>query len=174
MSNNEMLSALEDLCRKRSSGMLIAATADNHHVRIGLQKGEIVHLATRRVQGAAAIPVIVASSCRSFNFTPGSALQVQPDLPATEVIIKAMRNGQFSESETNFSATPEAAGVAAGTLRIIEKELAEYLGPIAPVLVGELKNEPSVREILKKLSAELPSSAAKEAFLKNVLSKLKV
>jgi hypothetical protein len=173
MSKKELLSALEDLCRNRSSGMLIAVTEENHHVRIGLQKGEIVHLATHRLHGGAAVQVVVTSSYRSFNFTPGSELQVQQDVPATELFVNALRNGKFDESEADFSVTPEPSGIAAGTLRVIGEELAEYLGPIAPVLVGELKNEPSVKAVLQKLLKELPTPAAKEAFVGRVKSRLK-
>jgi hypothetical protein len=173
MSKIELVSALEDLCRNRSSGMLIGVTEENHHVRIGLHHGEIVHLATHRLHGSAAVQVVVGSSYRSFNFTPGSELEVQPDVPATELIVNALRNGNFSESEADFSVTTEVVGIAPGTLQIIEEELAEYLGPIASLLVGELKNEPSVGAVLQKLSKDLTSSATKEAFFDKVKSRLK-
>lgn len=185
MSNTGLLNALEELCQKGASGMLIAVTEDNHHIRIGLQKGEVVHLATHRLQGGAALAAIVANSCRSFNFTPGSALQVQSDLPAAEVILNALRTGQYSESETDFAAVPQptgnatgsttgnAAGISANVLHMIEEELTEYVGPIASVLILESKNQPTLGAVLQKLAKELPTAAAKEAFFSKVKARLK-
>jgi hypothetical protein len=175
MSNNGMLSALEELSRTDASGMLIAVTEDNHQVRIGLQNGEIVHLATQRLQGNEAISAIATNSYRTFNFTSGSPFQVQPDLPATEVILNALRSGKYSEGETDFSASPAPApaGVDAGLLHIIEEELMEFVGPIASILILEAKRQPSLNAVLQKLAKELPSTAAKEAFVNRIRIRLK-
>jgi hypothetical protein len=175
MSNNGLLSALEDLCQKQSTGMLIAVTDDNHHVRIGLQNGEIVHLATHRLQGSEAISAIAANSYRTFNFTAGSPLQEQPDLPATDVILNALRNGAYSESQTDFTvaAASTPAGVDAGLWRIIEEELTEFVGPIASILIAEAKRQPTLNAVLQKLAKELPSAAAKDAFINRIRARLK-
>lgn len=174
MSNTGLLNALEELCQKGASGMLIAVTEDNHHVRIGLQKGEIVHLATHRFLGSAAIPAIAAQSFRNHSFTAGAPLQVQLDIPATEVILGALRSGEYTTAKTDVASTPASgAGVDAGLLRMIEEELTEYLGPIASILMGDAKKQPTLTAILQKLARELPSAAAKEAFINKVKARLK-
>lgn len=173
MSNSELLSALEELSRNQATGMVTAVTDDNHHVRIGLEKGEIMHLAAHRLQGSAAIAAIAASPCHHFKFAPGSTLPTQPDLPASEVILNALRTGAYTEAEADFAATPAPTGIDPGLLRIIEEELTEYVGPIAPILVSEAKRQPSLNAILQKLTKELPTAAAKDAFINRIRGRLK-
>lgn len=165
MSDKALVPTLLDLCQKRSSGMLLAVTDDNRHVRIGLNDGEINHVAVHRQRGMAAVEAIAGCTVRNFQFIAGSPLEVQDSLTDTALIIDTLLSGNASAAPA--PRTQSAASLDAKTLKIVEDELAEFLGPIAAILIEESKGATSVDALLQLLGTEL-SSADAQTFINKV------
>jgi hypothetical protein len=149
----ELLSELSRLCAARRTGTMFIATTDNQSARIGLQQGDIISLVFRTQRGLEAIDRIRKITAGRFTFSDTVVDRVaSADLPATSDLLSllagsgappvvsavpappapppdaALRPGAPTQAQA--AASPELVRVQA----VIEAELTEFVGPIAPLL----------------------------------------
>ena len=145
MSYRQLMTELRALCADMRTGTMFIATTDNHSARIWLRQGEIVSLVFRTQRGLEALDHIRKITAGRFSFSDAVVDKgTQVDLPHTADLL-ALLLGEESPLPPPASA-PRAPGPAAQPAdnpqlararAVIESELTEFVGPIAPLLCRE-------------------------------------
>jgi hypothetical protein len=149
----QLLSELGALCSAKRTGTMFIATSDNQSARIGLRQGEIVALVFRTQRGFEAVDHIRKITAGRFSFSDavvdrGSA----DDLPDTSSLL-AWLSGDAPpppasppaplaarpapRTTTPAAIQPLANPQLAKAQAVIEAELTDFVGPIAPLLCRE-------------------------------------
>jgi hypothetical protein len=152
MSYRELMTELGALCAAKRTGTMFIATTDNHAARIGLRQGDIVSLVFRAQRGLEALDHIRKITAASFTFSDIMLDKAaHADLPYTADLL-ALMIGEESPLPPPAPAPPVAAvprapaAVATPPVEhpqlvraraVIESELTEFVGPIAPLLCRE-------------------------------------
>src|SRR5215470_11213896 len=146
----ELMRELGALCAARRSGTMFIATADNQSARVGIRDGEIVSLVFRNRRGLEAIEHIRKIAGGRFSFSDTIVDRVASgDLPATADLLGLLAGrspappvpkpasppspASSPSPRTSSALSPQLAKVQA----VIESELTEFVGPIAPLLCRE-------------------------------------
>ena len=154
MPYRQLLTELGALCSAKRTGTMFIATADNHSARIGLRQGEIVSLVFRTRRGLEALDGIRKITAGRFSFSDAVVDRgSSADLPFTADLLALLAGDDSVPSPTapaaaapRPAAPPTAAPIAAQPIpgpqlakaqAVIEAELTEFVGPIAPLLCRE-------------------------------------
>lgn len=148
----ELVRELGMLCSAKRTGTMFIATTDNQSARIGLRQGEIVSIVFRTRRGLEAIDHIRRITAGRFSFSEtivdrGSAA----DLPDTPDLLARLSGGEERPPAMVTAPPPRAVAPARATAPavappvaplarvqvVIEAELTEFVGPIAPLLCRE-------------------------------------
>jgi len=147
MSYRHLMTELGALCAAKRTGTMFVATTDNHSARIGLRQGDIVSLVFRNQRGLEALDHIRKITAGRFSFSDAVVDKgTQVDLPHTADLL-ALLLGEESPLPPPASAAPRTPAPAAAqpadnpqmarAQAVIESELTEFVGPIAPLLCRE-------------------------------------
>lgn len=157
MSTTDFFPTLQRLCSDGESGTLFLLTRENRQVRIGIEQGRITALSMLPFKGLAAIQALMLTTITSVRFQSQMVSPGRDELPGTETILNLLSAGgeaapAAASAASSAAAAPAPASAAASAdaagswsppklsdevLRIVEHEMAEYLGPIASLLVEE-------------------------------------
>lgn len=150
ISYEEFVTLLQSMVKRRETGSLFVRTDGNHIVIIGIDRGEIVGIASGAKRGADALATIMD--------TRSCAVQVDPEmivdfhrgqLPVTEEIIYRLNHRvampQASSSDlSNDGVSPLNGGGKASSLdpvltgSMLCELLQDYLGPVASMICDEV------------------------------------
>jgi hypothetical protein len=152
MSYRQLMTELGALCAARRTGTMFIATTDNHSARIGLRQGDIASLVFRNQRGLEALDHIRKITAGRFSFSDAVLdKSAHADLPYTSDLL-ALLVGEESPLPPPapaplLAAAPRAPAPAAAqpidnpqlarAQAVIESELTEFVGPIAPLLCRE-------------------------------------
>ena len=158
LSYGQLLAELGALCSAKRTGTMFIATTDNQSARIGLSDGEIISLVFRTQRGLEALDHIRKIRAGRFSFSDAVVDRVSSaDLPGTSDLLQ-MLSGVDAPPPIAAPATPPAAtprsikpaparansppaaplvAQLAKVQAVIEAELTEFVGPIAPLLCRE-------------------------------------
>src|SRR3989304_1956963 len=155
MSYRHLMTELGALCAAKRTGTMFVATTDNHSARIGLRQGDIVSLVFRNQRGLEALDHIRKITAGRFSFSDAVVDKgTHADLPHTSDLL-ALLVGEESPLPPPASAPPRPPPPAAPpppapaaaqpadnpqmarAQAVIESELTEFVGPIAPLLCRE-------------------------------------
>ncbi len=149
MPYSQLLTELGALCSAKRTGTMFIATTDNQSARIGLRDGEIVSLVFRTRSGLEALERIRKTTAGRFSFSDAVVDRVSStDLPSTADLL-ALLSGDDSppppaapaaaapRTAAPVAAQPVAGSQLAKAQAVIEAELTEIVGPIAPLLCRE-------------------------------------
>lgn len=195
LSYRQLMTELGILCAAMRTGTMFIATTDNHSARIGLRQGEIVSLVFRTQKGLEALDHIRKITAGRFSFTE-SVLEktAHAGLPHTAELL-AMLQGEESPlppppPAASPAGAPRAVSVAPvpasehpqlGRARaVIESELTEFVGPIAPLLCREHMARAAAagppwdwRELVDAVAREIGDRAKEERFKQQTLARLR-
>jgi hypothetical protein len=189
------LTQLGALCSAKRTGTMFIATTDNQSARIGLRQGEIVSLVFRTQRGLEAIDHIRKITAGRFTFSDtvvdrGSAA----DLPATPDLLGLLagsdppplppapvaRPGIAPRTVAPARAQPAASPQLAKAQALIEGELTEFVGPIAPLLCREhfaraiAAGPPwDLPALVEAVSHEIGDRAKEDRFRQQTLARLR-
>jgi hypothetical protein len=195
MSYRQMMTELRALCADMRTGTMFIATTDNHSARIGLRQGEIVSLVFRNQRGLEALDHIRKITAGRFSFSDAVLDKAaHADLPYTSDLL-ALLVGEESPlpppAPAPQAAAPPRAPAAAATppvehpqlvraQAVIESELTEYVGPIAPLLCREHIARTAAagppwdwRELVEAVAREIGDRAKEERFKQQALARLR-
>src|SRR3989304_2777390 len=146
MSYRHLMTELGALCAAKRTGTMFVATTDNHSARIGLRQGDIVSLVFRNQRGLEALDHIRKVTAGRFSFSDAVVDKgTYADLPHTADLL-ALLLGEESPLPPPASAAPRTPPATAQRVdnpqlaraqAVIESELTEFVGPIAPLLCRE-------------------------------------
>lgn len=174
----ELIAALRSLCRESNSGTMYIATPDNQFARIVLKDGAITSLSFRTKHGAEALPLIRSIPAGRFKFSPGQvAVDAESSLPPDYDAI-AFLCADLAPVETAAKNGLSRAALAQAP-KLIETALADFLGPIAPMVCEEhlLKHgvpqtSQALRDFVDALAREIGDPAKARRFRAAVLGAL--
>ena len=195
----ELLSELGRLCAAKRTGTMFIATTDNQSARIGLRQGDIVSLVFRTQRGLEAINRIRKITAGRFTFSETVVDRVaSADLPATSDLLSLLAgNGAppvvpaatappppppaavprpVAAAQPPAAASPELVKVQA----VIEAELTEFVGPIAPLLCrGHIAKAAAagppldVPALVEAVAREIGDGAKEDRFRQQALARLR-
>jgi hypothetical protein len=195
----ELLSELGRLCAAKRTGTMFIATTDNQSARIGLREGDIVSLVFRTQRGLEAIDRIRKITAGRFTFSDTVVDRVaSADLPATSDLLSLLAgNGappvvpaapgpppppDAAPRPVAVAAQPPAAASPelVKAQAVIEAELTEFVGPIAPLLCrGHIAKAAAagppldVPALVEAVAREIGDGAKEERFRQQALARLR-
>jgi len=148
MPYGELLSELGALCAAKRTGTMFIATSDNQSARIGLRQGEIVSLVFRTRRGFEAADHIRKITAGRFSFSDAIVdRDSSADLPDTPNLLAWLTGDApppVAAPPAPLTSAPRPVPPAAArpvpspqlakVQAVIEAELTEFVGPIAPLL----------------------------------------
>ena len=195
MSYRQLMTELGALCAAKRTGTMFLATTDNHSARIGLRQGDIVSLVFRTQRGLEALDHIRKITAGRFSFSD-AVVDKGPhaDLPHTSDLLALLVGEEWPlpppDSAPPAAAAPRTAAPAAAqpvdnpqlarAQAVIESELTEFVGPIAPLLCREHLARAAAagppwdwRELVEAVAREIGDRAKEERFIQQTLARLR-
>lgn len=185
---SEILKQLDLLCKQKATGTLSLTTSANRSAQVAIENGEVVFLFYSGKMGEAALAAMATIDSGRFRFQENTLPSRRMTLPATATLLARLRSGAAAPSGSaaaggSGSAVTAAAstavpprgasGLTAEQKQILERCLAEHIGPMAAIICeDQLQGASNVEEALDILAAEVPTPAAAEQFRKMVLARL--
>jgi hypothetical protein len=169
----ELVAEVRRLCAGRHSGTLFIATANNHSGRIGFSAGKIVAVRFRLLTGVDALGEISRIEAARWRFTD-QAPETTDALPDTADLLMLLSG---PDGDTTASTAPPAGEDFVHAEQVLSPALAEFLGPMARVVVREHLNAArqygdDLRTIVEGLAREIPDRDKAALFVERVLAKL--
>jgi hypothetical protein len=194
MSYRQLMTELGALCAAKRTGTMFVATTDNHSARIGLRQGDIVSLVFRTQRGLEALDHIRKITAGRFSFSDAVVdTGTHADLPYTADLLALLLGEEpplfHPASAPPAAAAPRAAAPAAArpidspqlerAQAVIESELTEFVGPIAPLLCREHIARAAAagppwdwRELVEAVAREIGDRAKEDRFKQQALARL--
>jgi hypothetical protein len=195
----ELLSELGRLCAAKRTGTMFIATTDNQSARIGLRQGDIISLVLRTQRGLEAIDRIRKITAGRFTFSDTVVDRVaSADLPATSDLLSLLAGNGAPPAISAAPAPPAAPPAAAPrpialgqpqaaaspelvkAQSVIEAELTEFVGPIAPLLCrGHITKAAAagppldLLALVEAVAREIGDRAKEDRFKQQALARLR-
>jgi Domain of unknown function (DUF4388) len=194
---SEILKQLDKLCKQKATGTLSLTTSANRSAQVAIENGEVVFLFYSGKMGEAALAAMATIDSGRFRFQENSLPSRRMTLPATATLLARLKSGAATTSgnadvpspssnsaaiSTGSAVTPAvstaapprvASSLTAEQKQILERCLAEHIGPMAAIICeDQLRGTFNIEEALDALAAEVPTPAAAEQFRKMVLARL--
>lgn len=166
-----LVDELRRLHRQRRTGTLFIATDDNHLLRAGLQDGEIISLSFRNRRGADALNPARQIRTGRARFEPGMLMSChgQQPLPSTPELLDYLSGGGAPPA----AAPPETGGLSERQRKVLEEELAEFIGPMAAIVCAEhLQGASDLETALAALASEIANADHARRFQTQARSRL--
>ncbi len=189
---DQVIAELQSLCAARRTGTLFIITLENHPAQVILREGEIVGLSYRLMRGPDALAPLQAFSAARYRFESESVQSADARLPATADVLAHLGAAAATvpgppppafKPETGAAPTtrpPAEAAEAIGRIRaVLERELAEFLGPMAGMICQEylaahpaLGSPQDATKLVEAIAREIGDPAKEAHFKQRVLSQL--
>src|SRR6266481_857931 len=190
---SRLMAEVAALCAAKRTGTMFIATTDNQSARIGLRQGEIVSLVFRTQRGLEALDHIRKITAGRFTFSDAVVDRVSSaDLPGTSDLLEMLSGVDApppaatprSVSSVPARAIAPAAAPPVGQLAkvqaVIEAELTEFVGPIAPLLCREHVARAAAAgppldlpALVEAVSHEIGDRAKEDRFRQQALARLR-
>jgi len=177
LSYPELVEELRGCSLAKQTGTWIAATSDNHSLRIGFDRGRIVKMVFQNLKGPAALSRMTQITGGRCSFTAGAAPASGPDtgLPDTPEILRLLTQGGASDDDQSGD-----TGIPVGLLKeAIVAEATEVLGPMGPTICEEyfdsatdLGTKAGLNRVLAGVATELGDATRGAAFKQRVMARL--
>ncbi len=175
VSFNKVAAALRQLSRERRVGTLFITTADNKSATVSLLGGEIVGVSYRVLRGRDALLLIKSIGLSRYAFSEDKVPDTDPDLPPTHEILALLGAPEPVPVPVPAPAPPPVPRTVGAEDRKIqqtlEKELVEFLGPMAKVIckehfekAGSLSTPAELRHLVDALAGEISDRNQAAAF----------
>lgn len=178
----ELMDQLLGLCIEKRSGTALIATDDNHLARVVIEHGTITYLNYRLKKGEAAIPLIRQINAGRLKFSQGKlGPHDEGRLPAGADGLQLLTgSGSPPKSGKQAPASISVSRIEAA-MKIIERELIEFLGPMGSIVIAELlnnvggppKSASKLKELVDKVAKEIGDPAKIANFKEQVWSKIR-
>ncbi len=178
LPHDRLIGELRSLCAAGRSGTMFIITAENHAAQFVLRNGAVVHLTYRLLRGLDALPSLKRFPAGRYRFQDETTSQTDPALPPTADLLATLLADSsdvapFTQARPATQVRPTAtAAIPDGLRPLIERELAEFLGPMASLICEEHfarvtdLDSPTSRERLVEALAQEIRDPAKEADFK--------
>jgi len=175
ITRSQLVDLLKTLVEEQRTGTVYVHTDDNHLIAVGVDRGELTSLICGPKRGERAIPMIRNMRSGTFRLEDRAIPNRRggANLPSTEVLLSMLAddaddkydNGQISDYHW--------------VQDVICKVLADYMGPIAPLMcretikaAGGIDSPDKVRRVIDELAREIDDMAEAKRFLTQTQAEL--
>jgi hypothetical protein len=138
MPHDRLIDELHALCVAGRSGTMFIITGENHAAQFVLRNGEIVYLTYRLLRGLDALPSMRIFTAGRYRFQDEPVDRADPGLPPTPDLLALLSPEHTGTVEPPPTEPTTGTAKAPDSLRLlIERELAEFLGPMASLICEE-------------------------------------
>jgi len=190
-----LMKELQRLCDQGRTGTMFITTTHNHSIRFILHEGNITSCVYRVKRGFDALEKIKSMEGGTYRFADDVFTTMDElNLPPTgEILSSLARRAAPSQSTVSSGAAAQApaarspgrARPAAGqgmadAIKVIEHELAMFLGPVASMYCedylddeGPVSNADDLRNMVHAMADEIGDPTKETVFKEQALGKLK-
>ena len=196
-----LMKELKRLCDQGRTGTMFITTTHNHSIRFILHEGKITSCVYRVKRGYDALEQIKSMEGGTYRFADDVFTTMdEVDLPPTSEILSSLArraapsrsaasdHEQDRDQASNRAPAPRSPGRArpatgrdmAGAIKVIEHELAMFLGPVASMYCedyledeGPVSNADDLRNMVYAMADEIGDPTKETVFKERTLEKLK-
>lgn len=180
MPHDRLIDELHALCVAGRSGTMFIITRENHAAQFVLRNGEIVYLTYRLLRGLEALPSMRIFTAGRYRFQDEPVDRADPELPPTPDLLALLSPEHTGTVEPPQTEPTTGTAKAPDSLRLlIERELAEFLGPMASLICEEhlaqatdLDSPKSLARLVESIANEIGDPTKEAHFKQQVLSNL--
>lgn len=180
MPHDRLIDELHGFCVAGRSGTMFIITGENHAAQFVLRSGEIVYLTYRLLRGLDALPSMRSFTAGRYRFQDEPVDRTDPGLPPTPDLLALLTPEHTGTVEPPQTEPPIGTAKAPDSLRLlIERELAEFLGPMASLICEEhlaqaadLDSPESLARLVEAIANEIGDPTKEAHFKHQVLSSL--
>jgi len=174
----QLMTELRRLCAEKRTGTMFVTTIGNQSARFVLQQGNITSMWFRLKGGLDALPLVKKIESGWFSFTTEIVDHGnQAALPGTDELLTALV-GESAPPAAHSSPLLNTIQLDRAQ-KVVESELAEFLGPMAGVICREYVlgatdpgQSPDIHRMIDALAKEVGDPAKEARFKQRVLAKL--
>lgn len=178
--HDRLIDELHALCVAGRSGTMFIITGENHAAQFVLRNGEIVYLTYRLLRGLDALPSMRIFRAGRYRFQDEPVDRTDPGLPPTPDLLALLSPEHTGTVEPPQTEPTTGTAKAPDSLRLlIERELAEFLGPMASLICEEhlaqatdLDSPKSLARLVEAIANEIGNPTKEAHFKQQVLSGL--
>ncbi len=170
-----IVAELRQLCREQRSGLLLITTDKHRLAQFNLDKGEIVFVSFQGKRGEHVLPLLRQIQGGQFRFKEKTVSTFSDPLPPTEAILSYLGggNGDVETVGAATSAKPPNEGLPENIKAILERALAEFIGPIAAIVCAEhLQTAKDLESAIAVLADHVPNPEHASRFKNEVRAKI--
>ena len=156
----EVVRVIELLAEKDANGTLFLGTRENQYAQVALQKGKIVFVHYQGKRGQEALSLLSkAKECR-YRFQNTITTTLKDTLPPLNAILEILGKAPAADSKANRKEPADLRQtIPPEKKEMLRSLLAEYVGPVAAILVEEhCQPGNSLLSAVNKLAEEIPDS----------------
>jgi hypothetical protein len=188
-----LMQELQRLCDEGRTGTMFITTTHNHSIRFILHEGQITSCVYRVKRGFDALDKIKSMEGGTYRFADDVFTSMDElNLPPTgEILSSLQRRAAPSQSAASVAAPapaakprawarPAAGKGMADAIKVIEHELAMFLGPVAGMYCedyledeGPVSNTDDLRNMIGAMADEIGDPTKETVFKEQALGKLK-
>ncbi len=173
---SEIVLEIGTLCKQKATGTLFITTKDNRSAQIMLDKGEFVYILFASKRGQEAVDLMAKISDGRYRFQEGGVGLRRMQLPPTQTILQALRNGSGQVSSPAREQAVKASfgnSLSAEQKRVLENCLADCIGPMAAIVCEDHFNSVAdLQAAIEALAAEIPSPGQAKKFRDMIAERL--
>lgn len=181
LRHDQLIAALGALCAAKRSGTMFIITSENHAAQFVLRGGEVVGLTYRLMRGPDALPGMKSFTAGRYRFQDETIERTDPRLPATPDLLALLIPERAAAGEPPPAPPPTGVEAVPDRVRLlIERELAEFLGPMAGMICQEhlaqganLASPKEVARLVETIAKEIGDPAKEARFKQRILPLLK-
>jgi hypothetical protein len=191
-----LMQELQRLCDEGRTGTMFITTTHNHSIRFILHEGQITSCVYRVKRGFDALDKIKSMEGGTYRFADDVFTSMDElNLPPTGEILSSLQRRAAPSQSAAPQAAPERASAAkprararrpaagkgmADAIKVIEHELAMFLGPVAAMYCedyledeGPVSNADDLRNMIGAMADEIGDPSKETVFKEQAQGKLK-
>lgn len=171
ITRSQLIDLLKALVEEQRTGTVYVHTDDNHLIAVGVDRGEFISLICGPKRGERAIPMIRNMRTGTFRLEDKAmpSRRGGANLPSSEALLSMLANEDGDSQVSDCTWVQD----------VICKVLAEYMGPIAPLMcretiksAGGIDSPDKVKRVIDELAQEIDDVAEAKRFLAQTQAEL--
>lgn len=179
LSLPQIMGELKHLCDKGKTGTMFITSDDNHSARFALQDGKVFTCAFSQKKGFDALPLIKKIKFAHCRFADGVFSHMDEIMLPGENTLFDILEGDAAAPASIDQAVELVNPDMNKTLRMIEQQLSQYIGPIAEVVCEEYLEDiddditiTDLGKMINSVSTEIDDVNQRAEFMQHISSKL--